>query len=95
MTLTAGEPPAQSRQSKAANPVKANTRSQPPPRKHIAQLIGKRRMGSCAINGVPLQMLLDSGAQVSMVQSAYIGSRGGSRGGPLWPPDRESASITQ
>lgn len=29
-------------------------------------------MVSCAINGVPLQMLLDSGAQVTMVGRAWM-----------------------
>lgn len=51
--------------------VKADTQHQPPPTKCIAQLIGKRCMVSCAINGVPLQMLLDSGAQVTVVGSAW------------------------
>lgn len=72
MTVTAEDSPAQPSHSKAANPVKANTQSQPPPRKHIAQLIGKRCMVSCAINGVPLPMLLDSGAQVTMDERAWM-----------------------
>lgn len=52
-------------------PVAANT--QPKTRKkHVAQLIGKRCMVSCAINGVPVQMLFDSGAQVTIVGRDWV-----------------------
>lgn len=37
------------------------------PKKHVAQLIGNRCTISCNINGVPIEMLLDSRAQVTMV----------------------------
>lgn len=42
------------------------------PKKRIAQLIGKRCTVSCNINGVPIEMLLDSGAQVTMVSKTWI-----------------------
>lgn len=67
MTVTAKELLAQPSMSKAASPVKAKAQCQPPTKKHLAQLIGKRCMVSCTLNGAPLQMLLDSGAQVTMV----------------------------
>lgn len=38
----------------------------------VAQPIGKQCMVSCSINGVPLQMLLDSGAQVTTVSKLQI-----------------------
>ena len=44
------------------------------PKKRIAQLIGKRCTVSCNINGVPIEMLLDSGAQVTMVSKTWIDS---------------------
>lgn len=50
----------------------SNSRYQSDPKKRVAQLIGKRCMVSCSINGVPLQMLLDSGAQVTMVSKSWI-----------------------
>lgn len=37
----------------------------------VAQLIGKRCMVSCSIDGVPVQMLLDSGAQVTMASRLW------------------------
>lgn len=72
VTMTAEEPPAQASHLKSTSTVKANTQCQQLPRKRIAQLIGKRCMVSCAINEVPLQMLLDSGAQVTMVGREWM-----------------------
>lgn len=46
--------------------------SQTDPKKRIAQLIGKRCFVSCNINNVPIEMLLDSGAQVTMVSKSWI-----------------------
>lgn len=67
MTGTAHVPPSNS------HPKTAKSKStQPPPRKRLAQLIGKRCMVSCALNGAPIQMLLDSGAQVTMVGEAWM-----------------------
>lgn len=40
--------------------------------KCFAQLIGGRCMINCHLNGVKLQMLLDSGAQVSIVEKAWV-----------------------
>lgn len=65
MTITTEEPPAQVSHSKTTNHVKANTQCQPLTRKRLAHLIGKRCMVSCAINGIPFQMLLDSRVQVT------------------------------
>ncbi len=42
------------------------------PNQRVAQLIDNRCMVSTLINGVPLQMLLDSGAQVTMVGKAWM-----------------------
>lgn len=50
----------------------SNLQYQSDPKKRVAQLIGQRCMVSCSINGVPLQMLLDSGAQVTMVSKSWI-----------------------
>lgn len=61
------KPPVQVNSLEPVSPVKMTTQCQPTPKKSVAQLIGKRCMVSCALNGVPLQMLLDSGAQVTMV----------------------------
>lgn len=72
MTMTAKEAPAQASQSATASHVKANTHCQPLTEKRLAQLIGKRCMVSCAINGVPIKMLLDSGAQVTMVGRTWM-----------------------
>lgn len=71
VTVTAKES-AQPSHSEAASPVTTKTQCQPPTRKQLAQLIGKRCMVSCAINGVPLQMFLDSGAQVMMVGRGWM-----------------------
>lgn len=40
--------------------------------KHVAKLIGGKCMLSCYLNGVRTQMLLDSGAQVSMVGKSWV-----------------------
>ncbi|KAI3358297.1 hypothetical protein L3Q82_014671 [Scortum barcoo] len=71
-TTAKEEPPAQASNSKSASPVKTNTLCQSSPRRRLAHLIGKRCMVSCAINGVPLKMLLDSGAQVTMVGRSWM-----------------------
>lgn len=42
------------------------------PKKRVAQLIGNRCTVSCNINGVPIEMLLDSGAQVTMVSKTWV-----------------------
>lgn len=39
----------------------------------MAQLIGKKCMVSCAINGVPVRMLFNSGPQVTIVESDWVG----------------------
>lgn len=72
VTVASNKSPVQVNSAETVNPVKLTTQRQPTPRKRVAQLIGKRCMVSCAINGVPLQMLLDSGAQVTMVGRAWI-----------------------
>ena len=41
-------------------------------RKRVAQLIGGRCMVTCHLDGVTLQMLLDSGAQVTMVDRSWV-----------------------
>lgn len=41
-------------------------------KKCMAQLIGKSCTVSCNINGMPVEMLLDSGAQVIMVSKTWI-----------------------
>lgn len=65
MTGTAHAPPSKSH-------LKTTKSTQPSPRKRLAQLIGKRCMVSCALNGAPIQMLLDSGAQVTMVGENWM-----------------------
>lgn len=72
MTETAEVPLEHATHSKTASTEKTNPQCRPPPKKQIAQLIGKRCMVSCALNGIPLQMLLDSGAQVTMVERAWM-----------------------
>lgn len=72
VTVTAEEPPAPASHSNTASPKTTNTQCQPQPKKRLAQLIGKRCMVSRAIDGVPFQMLLDSGAQVTMVGRAWM-----------------------
>ena len=52
--------------------TKPNSQGQETSIKCGAQLIGKQCMVPCSINGVPLQMLLGSGAQVTMVGTAWI-----------------------
>lgn len=41
-------------------------------KKRVAQLIGGRCMINCLLNGERLQMLLDSGAQVSIVEKSWV-----------------------
>lgn len=53
-------------------PVKPPNKPSKPQRKRVAKLIGKRCMLSCLINGVTTEMLLDSGAQVSIVGRTWI-----------------------
>lgn len=72
VTMTAKEAPAQASHSATASHVKADTHCQPLTEKRLAQLIGKRCMVSCAINGVPVKMLLDSGGQVTMVGRTWM-----------------------
>lgn len=72
MTEQAEESPAHTSFAKTSSVVRSNAPSPAPPAKPTAQLIGNRCMVSCAINGVPLKMLLDSGAQVTMVSRAWI-----------------------
>lgn len=61
-------------QEKFAQPKhsQSNSQCQSDPKIRVAQLIGKRCLVSCSINGAPLQMLLDSGAQVKMVSKSWI-----------------------
>ncbi|GAA6087975.1 gamma-aminobutyric acid receptor subunit alpha-2-like [Tachysurus ichikawai] len=61
--LSSAEP-----QEKVITPKRSqsNSQCQSDPKISVAQLIGKRCLVSCSINGAPLQMLLDSGAQVTM-----------------------------
>lgn len=42
------------------------------PKKQAAQLIGRKCMLSCWLNGVLTEMLLDTGAQVSMVGKTWV-----------------------
>lgn len=49
-----------------------NKQNNAPKRQCIAQLIGRRCMVSCAIDGVPVQMLFDSGAQVTIVGREWV-----------------------
>lgn len=42
------------------------------PKKRLAQLIGKRCMVTCALNGAPIQILLYSGAQVTLVGKTWM-----------------------
>ena len=72
VTVKAEDPPAQASHSQTAGHGGVPTPSQPPPRKCLEHLIGKRSMVSCAINGVRMEMLLASGAQVTMVERAWI-----------------------
>jgi len=50
----------------------SNLQCQVDPNRQVAQLIGKRCMVCTSINGVPLQMLLNSGTQVTMVGKAWM-----------------------
>lgn len=68
MTETAQGPQVSSNQ----NPKSKSTHSSPPPRKRLAQLIGKRCLVTCTLNGAPIEMLLDSGAQVTMVGKTWM-----------------------
>lgn len=68
MTETAPVPPVPHNQ----NVTSQSAHSLPRPKKRLAQLIGKRCMVTCALNGAPIQMLLDSGAQVTMVGKAWM-----------------------
>lgn len=54
---------------KTAAPIK---QSNTPKKQRIAQLIGRRCMVSCAIDDVPVQMLFDSGAQVTIVGRDWV-----------------------
>lgn len=58
--------------AKAGKCLKSNTSRQPIQKTRVAQLIGKRCMVSCSVNGVPHQMLLDSGAQVTIVGREWV-----------------------
>lgn len=58
--------------TQAGKCLKSNPPHQPLRKTRVAQLIGKRCMVSCLVNGVPHQMLLDSGAQVTLVGRAWI-----------------------
>lgn len=49
-----------------------NKQNNTPKKQHIAQLIGRQCMVSCATDGVPVQMLLDSGAQVTIVEREWV-----------------------
>lgn len=49
-----------------------NKQNNTPKKQHIAQLIGGWCMVSCAIDGVLVQMLLDSGAQVTIVGREWV-----------------------
>ena len=71
MTVKAEEPFAQASHSKTASRREVPAPAQPPLRKR-PHPIGKRCMVSCTINGVPLEILLDSGSQVTMVERAWI-----------------------
>ncbi|GAA6088014.1 uncharacterized protein LOC113082045 [Tachysurus ichikawai] len=55
-------------QEKVITPKRSqsNSQCQSDPKIRVAQLIGKRCLVSCSINRAHLQMLLDSGAQVTM-----------------------------
>lgn len=53
----------------STRPIKQNNFTK---KKHVAQLIGGRCTVTCQLNGVKLQMLLDSGAQVSIVEKSWV-----------------------
>ncbi len=55
--------------SSTVKPLKQHSLSE---RKHVAQLIGCRCMVTCHLDEVKLQMLLDSGAQVSIVEKSWV-----------------------
>lgn len=55
--------------NKPAKPPHKTSKQQ---RKQVAKLIGKICMLTCLINGVTTEMLLDSGAQVSVVGQTWI-----------------------
>ncbi|GAA6088016.1 uncharacterized protein LOC115539137 [Tachysurus ichikawai] len=61
-------------QEKVITPKRSqsNSQCQSDPKIRVAQLIGKRCLVSCSINRAHLQMLLDSGAQVTMVSKSWI-----------------------
>lgn len=69
MTSSSEKPPMKAKTSKY---LKSNTPRQPIQKTRVAQLIGKRCMVSCSVNGVPHQMLLDTGAQVTIVGRAWV-----------------------
>lgn len=58
--------------SRGEKPVTQNTFKRAIVEKRVAQLIGGRCMITCNLNGVKTQMLLDSGAQVSIVGQAWL-----------------------
>lgn len=47
--------------------VKQHQKHDKPPKKHGARLIGRRCMLSCLINGIHIEMLLDTGTQDSII----------------------------
>lgn len=65
MTDTAQVPPVPNNQD-------LKQQSSLPPKKRLAQLIGKRCMVTCALSGAPIQILLYSGAQVTMVGKTWM-----------------------
>lgn len=66
------EKPSVPKQCKGTAKAKSSHHPSPLSRKHVAQLIGKKCMVSCTINRVPIQMLLDSGAQVTIVGREWV-----------------------
>lgn len=63
-----------SRTPRGEQPVTQNTsnRAKEIGGKRVAQLIGSRCMITCHLNGVQTQMLLDSGAQISMAGRMWL-----------------------
>lgn len=71
MTELPAKSPVEVNSTQAEKPVVKTARYKTR-KKRVAQLIGKRYMVSCAINGVPLQMLFDSDTQVAVVGREWV-----------------------
>uniref|UniRef100_A0A8C6LSZ5 Gypsy retrotransposon integrase-like protein 1 n=2 Tax=Nothobranchius TaxID=28779 RepID=A0A8C6LSZ5_NOTFU len=75
VTLENAESPIPEKQhskEKSSSSTKTSRSCQASKRERVAQLIGGRCMVTCYLDGVKLQMLLDSGAQVSIVEKSWV-----------------------